>query len=224
MPAVTTVAIHQPNFAPWLGFFHKMMVADVFVLLDDVEFSKNSYTNRVKVAGGRWLTVPVTRRNDTLINDVMIADHRFPSRHLGQLRAEYPKSQQMVELIELESQHAGGRLIDLNVALLQRLRKAFSIATPIVFASDLDAPGSATERLVNIVEAVGSRTYLSGEGGFGYQDLDQFGNRGIEVVRSGFSHPVYPQVTDEFIAGLSALDVWLLHGDDAVQFLGVSSN
>jgi hypothetical protein len=59
---VTFVAIHQPNHLPWLGFFQKIAVADIFVFLDDVQFSKNSYIDRGQVLHNdqsRWQTQPV---------------------------------------------------------------------------------------------------------------------------------------------------------------------
>ena len=78
------VAIHQPNYAPWLGYFAKMARADVFVFLDDVQYTKNSYINRVQIdAGGtaRWLTVPVSFSFRDPINRVRAANENWPRAH-----------------------------------------------------------------------------------------------------------------------------------------------
>ena len=91
----SVVAVHQPNYSPWLGYFHKIACADHFVFLDNVQFSRLNYTNRVKIAGdgpARWLTQPVRRRFGQPICDVQFADARWPIRHLDALRGAYGRA------------------------------------------------------------------------------------------------------------------------------------
>ena len=69
------VTIHQPNFIPWLGFFNKVINCDIFVILDDVEFSKDSFINRNKIRtseGWMWLTIPVKMKLGEKINEVIV--------------------------------------------------------------------------------------------------------------------------------------------------------
>src|ERR1043165_5716491 len=86
------VAIHQPNYFPWLGYFAKMARSDAFVFLDDVQYSKNSYINRVQIKGKEWLTVPVSHHLGDPINRVQCADPRWRAKHLDKLRATYAKT------------------------------------------------------------------------------------------------------------------------------------
>lgn len=183
------VAIHQPNFAPWLGFFHKMRSADVFVLLDDADFSKNGYINRVRIQGNRWMSVPVRTSLGTPIAEVQLADRRFPESHRGILRAEYGKSPQVEEFIGLERAMAGAsdKLVELNLAILDYLRAKLGVTTPLVRSSTLSAGGASTERLVAIVSEMKGDIYLSGSGGRGYQDETLFHEVGIDVRYNDFS-------------------------------------
>lgn len=177
------VAIHQPNFAPWLGYFEKMARADVFVLLDDAEFSKNSYTNRVRIEGDRWLSVPVSAPLHTQIQDVAIADTRFPQRHWGVLRSSYGRHSLIDEFVEIERQALtdSERLVDVNLAVLEFLRSRIGVDTPLVRSSEMGLRNRSTQRLVSIVTALGGDVYLSGEGAKGYQDDRLFQQAGIQV-------------------------------------------
>jgi hypothetical protein len=177
------VGIHQPNFAPWAGFFNKMRACDTFVLLDDVAFSKGSYTNRVRVSGDRWLTVPVHTRLGTRTCDVSISDKRFPRRHAGILESEYGKSPIVDEFADVEESalSASENLADFNIAVLAYLRTKLSIDTPLIRSSTLQVTGSATSRLVAIVRQLRGSAYLSGTGGRNYQDESLFHEAGIEV-------------------------------------------
>ena len=77
----------------------------------------------------------------------------------------------------------------------------------------------ATARLVAICQAVGADTYLAGPDGALYIDADQFRAAGIAVVTQRYEHPVYGQGRGEFIPFLSALDLLLMHGDEALGVL-----
>ncbi len=184
----TIVAVHQPNFAPWLGYFHKMRAADVFVLLDDADFSKSSYTNRVKVQEDRWLSVPVRAGMSTPINEVRTADPDLADRHWGILRASYGKVPLIDDFVAVErgALASSDLLVDLNLAVLGFLRANLGIDTPLVRSSDLSANGRSTERLVSIVSEVSGDIYLSGLGGRNYQDESLFRGAGISVEYSQY--------------------------------------
>ena len=115
------VAIHQPNYLPWLGYFYKIARADVFVFLDDAQYSKNSYTNRVQVSepgGAKWLTVPVSYNFGDLISDVRPAVPDWPSRHMDTIRNYY-------------------RSAPCYRAVWPRISVSRDFATPSAFASNL---------------------------------------------------------------------------------------
>jgi len=209
------VAIHQPNYAPWLGYFAKMARADVFVLLDDAQYTKNSYINRVQVdAGGaaRWLTVPVSYRFGDPIGRVRAANENWPRAHCDTLRTLYAGAPFFAAVWPwLAERYAALPALDLaasNQALIAALAERLGIRTALRRASELgvgDAKGD--DRLIALVQACGmGAAYLSGRGGDKYQDPAKFAAAGVALVYSDFAQSAYEQGHEGFVSGLSVLD------------------
>jgi hypothetical protein len=222
------VAIHQPNYAPWLGYFAKMARADVFVLLDDAQYSKNSYINRVQIDGGgrpRWLTVPVSYRFGDPINRVRAAAAAWPQAHCETLKTFYGSAPAFAAVWRwLRDTYAHLPESDLaasNAALVAAIAQRLGIRTQLRSASQLDASGAAADdRLIALVRACGpNASYLSGRGGANYQDPAKFAAAGIPLVYSDFAHPTYDQ-GHSFLPGLSMLDaVFRLGWERAAELL-----
>lgn len=187
------VAIHQPNFFPWLGFFDKLARADTFVLLDTVKFSKGSRTNRVEVlVGGKphWITAPVQRAGiGGPIRQVRIDEGRdWREKIVKTLRQHYSGSPHLPLVGELIGDRED-RLAHYNEQAIRRLGDTLGITTAIVRASELNVRGSATELLVDIVRAVGGDAYLAGGGAGGYQQDERFAASGIDLISQDFNAP-----------------------------------
>jgi len=210
------VAIHQPNFLPWIGYFYKMLKADRFVFLDDVQFIRRGYTARVKIKtkdGETWLTVPVIKKGRYLqsINEVELEpDTKWKKKTLGTLHASYAKAPFFKSFFpELESiiMNDFQLLSELNIALIKWLATIFEINTPNIRSSELNGiTGESTDRLVNICKALNADKYLSGFGGQKYQEQETFNQNNIELSIYNFTHPVYPQPWGDFLPGLSSID------------------
>jgi len=216
------VAIHQPNFFPWLGYFNKITRADVFCILDNVQFQKTggTWTNRVRLAVGEkpfWATAPVRRDHSGTqsIRETRI-DNCKPWRKklLATLRTSYGQARFFSDtfpvLDELISNPAEN-LADFNVAAISALCERLALRdTRLVLASTLETSSTSTDRLVEIVQALGGETYLCGDGATGYQEDEKFYAAGIRLVRQGFQHPEYPQIgRTTFTSGLSVIDAVL---------------
>ncbi len=224
-----TAAIHQPNFIPWAGFFYKWWKSDVLVLLDDVQFVRRGYTNRVKIKGPegeRWLTVPVIKkgRYHQTVNEVEIEpDLSWKKKISGSLQACYGKAPYFKDYFPgfegvIEKDYA--LLADMNIALLVWLAQQLGIETRTIRASRLSGvSGQATERLVSICRSVGATKYLSGFGGQEYQEDKIFRENNIEMAVYDFTPPVYPQLWGEFIGGLSVLDLLFNCGSESKSIL-----
>jgi hypothetical protein len=213
------VAIHQPTFFPWLGYFNKISRADVFVVLDNVQFPKKggSWANRVKllVAGKpAWVTMPVDRNYHGVRNFAeMMIDNGAPWRvRLQQtLRANYAAAAHFSEVfppLEELISNSTTSLTDYNLSAILYLAKGLGIdVSKIVLASDLNTEGAGTELLVSITKAAGGTTYLCGGGASGYQEDEKFAAAGLDLIYQEFKHPRYEQVnTAEFAPGLSVID------------------
>lgn len=210
------VAAHQPNFAPWLGFFDKMLHADVLVLLDTVQFTKRGYQNRTRIkgpGGPQWLTVPVISkgRYDQATRDVEVdetADWR--RAHLRTLQtgtAKAPHRDSLVDLVEpVYAQPGMHRLVDLNLALIDEIVKRLDIPTTLVRAADLGCEGTGSRLMLNLTEAVGGDVYLSGTTGRAYLEPDMFEAEGVGLQFHEFQPFEYPQLFAPFAPGLSCFD------------------
>jgi hypothetical protein len=210
------VAIHQPNYLPWIGFFAKARAADVLVLLDDVQLERAGPTQRTRVKapeGPRWLTVPVQRTagNGPAIREAKIAhDGKWDRHHARVLENAYSRSPGWgahgPPILEVLT--SGEVLLPvLNERLLGLLFAALGIGTRVVRASDL-GPRGERGNLGNLelCRRLGAATYLSGSGARAYNDPAPFAAAGIDLVYHEFVHPRYAQPHGPFVPGLSAVD------------------
>jgi hypothetical protein len=209
------VAIHQPNYLPWLGYFYKIARADVFVFLDDAQYSKNSYTNRVQVSepgGAKWLTVPVSYNFGDLISDVRPAVPDWPSRHMDTIRNYYRSAPcyraVWPRIIEFYDGVRDADLASINRFLIERISSELGLDCRFTASSEMPTGELTSDnRLVALVASVDpAGTYLSGKGGVSYQDPDKFEAAGLGFRYTEFQHPRYFQGDETFIEGLSILD------------------
>lgn len=219
MKSSGTVAIHQPNFLPWLGFFRKWALADVFVLLDDVQIqrTRGGWTNRTAVLNGgskTWLTVPIMRAgaNEQKISDVVMVDNPLWKRKiLSSFRHGYSKCSHFAEamsLLEQTLESENSSLLQMNLNGLRLAGQSLGLdANSLEASSTLGLVSQGTQRLIDIVDRFGGVKYLSGDGADGYQKDELFANQGIDLEPLKFVPPSYKQKGQEgFTPGLSVLD------------------
>jgi hypothetical protein len=215
------VVVHQPHFLPWLGYLHRMAQADLFVLLDHVQFERRNYQNRTLIRmndEARWLTVPVMQRSqkerivDKEVDNRLDGAKQWALNHFTTLRHAYRRagffttySAAFKQLFETRWQ----RLVDLNHAGLEILRDAFGIRTPLVRSTELAVEGARGDLILGICRAVGADTLIAGSGGSrGYLDVEAFARAGVRIEYHDWHHPEYPQCgTGAFLRGLSAIDM-----------------
>jgi hypothetical protein len=152
-PREKIIAIHQPNFIPWAGYFFKMAKSDVFILLDDVEYTKNSVINRNRVlnsTGAGWLTIPVTATSKQLLNTVTMAEQKFRKKQLKTLQNHYARAPffplLFPEIEELYAQETSN-LCDFSISIIEWIHGKLRLSAKLVRSSDLLSQGRGTERL-----------------------------------------------------------------------------
>lgn len=222
------VAIHQPHYLPWLGYFYKMASCDTFVLLDNVGYSKNGFINRNRIKtpqGPTWLTVGVLTRNHfgQPINKVEI-NNTVPwnNTHYKSLSHNYARAPYFLEYktcFEDVYRQKWERLADLNEALIKVISILLGMNIKYIRASKLNVPGHRTELLVNICKALGANTYLSGPMGREYMDEELFKKEGLSVRYSDFKHPAYKQLWGDFIPNMSIVDLMFNKGQESLGIL-----
>lgn len=224
------VAIHQLHYLPWLRYFHKILRADTFVLLDNIQYNKNGWQNRnrIKTAqGARILTVPVHTHYQARLDEVLIDNSQpWQKKHWQTIQQAYGKAPYFARYAEgLGAFYARPweRLNDLNAAMLRFFLEALDITTPVVFSSALDVPGEATMRLVNLIRAVGGTRYYSGAYALdAYLDQSELDAANIGLELQEWQAPVYLQLYGEPIADLSIVDLLFNVGPEANEILDQS--
>ncbi len=210
--------IHQPDFLPWLGFFHRLLDAETFVVLDSVQFvnGSRSWTKRDKIKtknGPRWITVGVTKcHQQTLIKDVFLGETDWRMEIKNAITENYRKApyyEQIFPYIERLLEYKCEKLVDFNMKSIDMLLELLGIQVETVFASALKASGSKNELLADLLHEIEADTYLSGVGAKDYLKEDVFYKKGIQVIWQEFAHPEYPQQYGEFVPYLSSIDLLL---------------
>ncbi len=222
-------AIHQLHYLPWLRYFEKIARADVFVVLDDVQYTKNGFQNRnkIKQAGGwKYLTVPVSAHLGQTLDQIEIAEVKgWNEKHARALQFSYsraPYFQQFAPGLLAFYQRSWRRLNDLNWELLQYLCSALGIATRLVRSSELPITGESTDRLIEICRAVGADAYYTGAFALeSYLDARRFQEAGIRLLAQRWQCPAYRQLFPEagFIPDLSLVDLLFNEGPRALEVL-----
>lgn len=224
------VAIHQLHYLPWLRYIHKLAASDVFIVLDNIQFNKNGFQNRnsIKTPQGRLiLTVPVLHQFAQNLDQVQIdTKQAWQRKHWGSIQNSYRKAPFWGEheffFKEVYENRQWEKLNDLNRFMLDYFLKRLGVTTKIVYGGDLQVPGDASERLINLCKSVGGTAYLTGAFAAGqYLDPELFKKNGVSLVVQEFKAPEYPQLFPEkgFIPELSILDLLLNCGARSLEIL-----
>ena len=225
------VAIHQPHYLPWLGYLHRMAQVDLFIVLDHVQFERRNYQNRGRIRlDGRahWLTGPVLQRSQKeriLDKTIDNGDPRpWGPVHFSTLRHAYRQAQHFGTYAAALRMILDSRwecLTDLDRAMLDFLRDAFDVRTPLVRSSELGVDGAKSDLILNLCRAAGADALVAGFGGSrGYLDVEAFAREDVRIQWHDFEHPVYPQCGDEpFVPGLASFDLLFNCGSQSRSIL-----
>lgn len=221
------VAVHQPQYLPWLGYFDKIDLCDVFCLLDTVQYKKNEYQNRNRIKtdkGWQWLTVPVSYRFPQRISEVKIPQGTLWARkHLEAIKTHYRKAPYYeLHIGRLTSffEQEWHKLVDVNEACVRLIMAMMGIECEVVLASKLPVESDhPTGRLIEIIRLFGGKRYLSGKDGPKYMDLELFEREGVRLLSQNFVHPAYPQCYGAFEPYMSMLDLLFNCGPSSLSVL-----
>jgi hypothetical protein len=211
------VSINQPAYLPWLGYIHRIAESDLHIVLDHVQFEKNSFVNRNKVrtsSGWTWLTVPVRTKGrfGALPIDELEIDstQAWAEKHWQTIRQNYSKCPGFpahAKFFEQIYARPWARLAELMAEMNGYLLRAFGVRTPLRCSSEMAPSGARTELLVGLCKSVGGSVYLSGPLGRSYLEEARFAEAGIEVRYHDYAHPTYPQRPSGFEPYMSAIDL-----------------
>jgi len=231
---VRKVAIHQPNYLPWLGFFNKISKADCYVMLDRADYVKNSVMNRNKVKIGRdewtYLTIPIPRKfYRTPMNEVLLPENKdWARKHLKTIEMHYSKAEFFNNYRNFFREvylNPPEKFVDLAEKIIRYMLNEFKINVEIVKESKLgiDPELRKTDRLLEILRKVDADVYLSGAGGSReYLEEDKFNDIELEFVE--FKQPRYRQLYGEYLNGMSAVDLLFNEGVNSEKYVKAGEN
>lgn len=211
---MTRVVISQPMYFPWPGFLAQMAMADVWIWLDDAQFSKGSFTNRIQVkldGGRRWMSVPLAGKGSfQRIADLAESGGSWVASHralLDQSLRGQPHA--ACAMMLFDQVHQGqGSLCDRLIASAERMAEAMGILpAQRLLASKMAVGGASSDRVRALVEAVSGTEYLTGHGALSYLDHEGFEAAGIRVSYMDYRPDPWPQLHGEFTPYVTALDL-----------------
>ncbi len=219
MPSGRTLAIHQPNYVPWPGYFHKIARSDLFVYLDAVQYPRGQSfapRNRIKTPNGVvFLTIPVSvpkgRKGKASYLEVEFADDRWREKHLKTVEQSYRRASYFDQVFALyrSEREARERFVELNIGLIEAFCSYLGIETPRVRLSEtVPSFGERTQLIVDVCRALDATAYLSGTGGGrDYNDEALLNAHGIDLRYDDFAYPEYRQLWGDFEPNLSVVDL-----------------
>jgi hypothetical protein len=219
---------HQPTYLPWMGLFHKIALSDLFCYFDIAQYQRKDFNNRNKIrnkASDFWLSVPVESKNhfDKTVGEIGIVQDGWQEKHIKSIRLSYQKTDffndyfpELEFIIREKSQENLGTL---NLFLLEYFLQCLNINTPIVKASDYNFNGSKSDLVLDMCLKLNADTYIFGEQGENYVDMESFNNAGISVKFQHYNHPVYRQVSKDFLPYMSVIDLLFNKGGKSYDIL-----
>ena len=218
-------------YFPWIGIFEQMLMADVFVHYDDVQYPQGrSFISRVKIAKSpdtMWLTVPIKKQNKVNINQTTIDySQSWQVKHLKSLAHFYAKApfrEEALQLVEEVFRYNDAHLACLNIRAVEEVAKYFSIKTKTLRSSSLTALGKSSDKLINIVKATGGNQYITGHGAKNYLQHKLFEEHGISVEYMNYENKTYQQWDNTFISHMSILDLIAYKGQSGAEYISSKS-
>ncbi len=224
------LAIHQPEFMPWLGFFHKMALADLYVVFDHVQFKKRYFENRNRIVSPRgevsYIVTPVKSKGKYTqsICDVEIDNTQYwQNKILKKVEHFYctaPYFEHYYENFRSTLLRPYDRLIELNMALINFFRMQLNIHTPMVYSSSMNVTTyTGSDLILQICLQQKADVYLCGASGRDYLKLENFTKNGVDIRWLDYKSPVYPQLCQGFVPNLSTVDLLFNHGERSLKIL-----
>ncbi|WP_104667998.1 WbqC family protein [Ensifer adhaerens] len=223
---MTAVVISQPMLFPWPGFFEQLMLADSYIYLDDAQFSKGSFTNRIQLLNGEdrsWMTIPLAGKGSfQKIRDLSATGRDWRTSHRSLLRQSLSGAPHIDDALAIfDEVYAQETICDLLIASIDVPARYLSIGfeRTVQRSSEMAIEGTSWQRVLNLVLSAGGTRYLTGHGAASYLDHDAFEAAGVHVEYMSYSCTTWPQPRETFTPYVSVLDLIARTGPDARKYL-----
>lgn len=221
--------ISQSNYIPWKGYFDSIAMVDVFVVYDDMQYTKRDWRNRnlIKTPNGlKWISIPIEVKGkfNQKINEAIISDRNWNKEHLNYLKQNYKKSlyyNEVIDWVEYIYMNCTYKFLsEINLYFIKNFMNYLDIQTQIIDSRNICLTGDKTEKLINICKDIGVNKYFTGSAAKEYLDESLFSNNNIEVNYFEYSgYKEYPQLYGDFNHNVSILDLIFNCGNNSKNFV-----
>lgn len=227
------LSAHQPAYLPWFGYIHKIALADQFVLLDAIQFEKNSFTNRNKIKtsnGDTWLTIPVEMKDhlNKNLNELNIdSKQNWKKKHWTSIFFNYKKTPFFNQYADFLNEYYQLEITNLSEFIqisTNYFLKELKIETPTIKLSELNIESKKQELIIDICKATNSSAFVFGAMGKDYADLDYFKQHQISIYFQEYKHPIYTQLHGDFSPYMTILDALFNLGSERTKELLFEGN
>ena len=221
------ISIHQPNYIPWIGYFEKIFLSDIFIFFDNVQMPKNkSFVSRSKLVNQNnafWLTIPIKKEGLKTIAEAEIVNNFWKKKHLSTIHHAYSKSSfynnNFNKFSKILLSSDTGYIAELNIKIINLLLEILDIKAKVFRASELNLKTSGASSIYEIIKIFGADTYLSGDGigslkHMDYQKLEKL-NINLKFVNTDLKNYYSQYKNGDNI--FSILDLLLTHGDSYIK-------
>jgi hypothetical protein len=224
------LSVSQPTLYPWIGYFNMIKNSDVFVLLDNVKFKKQTWHMRNRLKSGSkidelemWVHIPTNiDKTNTIIKDVLIDNSQdWRKKHLDIFQYNYGKTYQNIEFLTELHQTEWDKIVDFNIEFISKCCQYLDIETKLVRASELNVKGKKSQLVLNICKELGADTLIANSGSESYleKDKDIFVSENIAVSYHNYKHIEYKQRGKLFLKDLSVLDLLFSEHKNSKSFI-----
>ena len=216
-----TIAIHQPNYLPWPGYFLKMASCDTFVFLDHVKYTKSGYTRRTKIqhnnGSDQWLTVPLAKHSDfSPIKELQVAHIHWAQKHQSLLYERYhrlPFYHECMDVMHplIQNIKFGKSLCHVNMQIILEIKDILGLSCNTLVSSNLPLDNTYADVNMDICKAIGASEYISGKGGDKYQNGEVYLSKGIELKILDSKQVLEERIKDKSLHGFisrSIVELW----------------
>lgn len=224
------VAIMQPTYLPWIGYFNLIKNSEYFIFLNDVQFDKRSWQQRNKIiinSNEKYLTVPVHTKNKHLqkLCDVKIDNSKkWKQDHLNSLKFNYGNHKYFKEVFSFleriynqENEH----LVNLNIDLIIEITKYLGFDFNYEFSSNFKSERKKGERIFELLKKIKADKYISPIGSKEYLDKTKQSRQDkVKVEYINYKCKCYSQKKQsKFFNNLSIIDLIFNHGKQSIKFI-----
>ena len=226
------ISSHQPAYNPWLGFVHKILLSDIFVVMDDVQYEKNSFINRNKVLQNNnevMLSIPVKTKEykSKTLKEMEVLDNKWQIKHLKSIEQSYRKTENfdiIFEKLKVIYEIKSNFLIDYTNAYLEFIIDYLNIDTKIIFASTLKIESKKLDYVVEMTKKLEGDIFVFGALGRNYADVEYLKQNDIKAYFQDYIHPIYNQPSKDFSPYMGIIDLLFNEKKEDIKNIILTNN